>query len=501
MKKKLLLLSTVFTMTYGLTQAQTVARTKSHEPAPHRSRPNELKTMGSKASTTSCGPDIIDYIYYKEEVVGNNKFEYLPVWPSELASTAFPNTHQLKISGIMFYGRLNPGGSTSQMATLGLWTVESGGFVPKQLLASGKVSINSTENNYTVTFPTPISISDTFAISLKNETLNDTIDAVINDPNSTTTQEGLSFYDYQGYWETMLDVNGIVAEFVFMPVVSYDFQADFSTGNDACVGTSLSFTNNSSASILENKVFNIHSFNKQWLGATVDSTYAWDFGDASPIVYEKKPSHIYTNAGTYKVSLTCNMLGYALINPDGLRCADTQTMSVVVKPSIVSAFTYDSTQSPKITFLSTSTNTGPMSTYSWNFGDGSVSNIENPSHIFAIPGSYTVTLIATGPCGTSTSSKTVFIKDFATGVDEFSKSIQVDTRFDQRNKDLTILLSALPSSSTTITIYNLQGKVILVESMSYLSKVINLSNIASGSYIVRVQTQKGICSQRIAVIQ
>src|SRR6185295_4698179 len=43
--------------------------------------------------------------------------------------------------------------------------------------------------------------------------------------------------------------------------------------------------------------------------------------------------------------------------------------------------------------------------WSWDFGDGSVSNSPNPVHAYAVPGVYPVTLTATGPGGRATSSR------------------------------------------------------------------------------------------------
>ena len=43
--------------------------------------------------------------------------------------------------------------------------------------------------------------------------------------------------------------------------------------------------------------------------------------------------------------------------------------------------------------------------YIWNFGDGSpASNVINPCHIYAAPGTYTVTLTGNNFCGSSTHS-------------------------------------------------------------------------------------------------
>lgn len=500
MKRTLRLLSAVLILTCGSALAQGNAKTKIIKPAQQRSNAIEWNAA-SKTANTPCGSDIIDYVYYKEEIAGNNTFQYLPVWPEELASTAFPNTQQLTISGLMFYGRLNPGGSSSNKATLAIWTVQQGTYKPLNMITSGKVTINTSLQNYTVTFPAPITVSDTFAITLENETVLDTIDAVISDPNSTTTQELLSWYNYQGFWETMPEVNGVEAEFVFMPVVSYDLQADFTANNNSvCTTTPVAFTNKSS-SVFENRVFNIHAFNHHWVDPTVDSTYAWNFGDGSPLVYQKNPSHTYATAGTYTVSLTGNIRGYMTTAGGSiLTCSDTKTLTVEVKAAVQPTFEYDSTQSPVIAFTNTTKTSETSMLYSWDFGDGSTSTVLNPSHTFQV-GTYTVTLTGTGPCGTATSSKTITIKDITTGIAQLYNTVQIDTRYDQLNGLLTVSVAALPASGGFVSIYNLQGKKIVSERITSLSSILSLGDIAAGSYIVRVQTENGAGSARIAVIK
>ena len=50
----------------------------------------------------------------------------------------------------------------------------------------------------------------------------------------------------------------------------------------------------------------------------------------------------------------------------------------------------------------TDTSVGSINSWSWNFGDGSVSTDKNPSHTYNIPGSYIVSLVVSGPDGSNT---------------------------------------------------------------------------------------------------
>lgn len=52
---------------------------------------------------------------------------------------------------------------------------------------------------------------------------------------------------------------------------------------------------------------------------------------------------------------------------------------------------------------------GTVSGYSWNFGDGTTSNQQNPIHSYGSAGNYTVSLTATGPGGSNTVTRSNFI--------------------------------------------------------------------------------------------
>lgn len=57
----------------------------------------------------------------------------------------------------------------------------------------------------------------------------------------------------------------------------------------------------------------------------------------------------------------------------------------------------------------TSLTSGVVDTYLWEFGDGETSTMENPTHSYALPGTYTVTLSCSGPGGEDTLTKTDYI--------------------------------------------------------------------------------------------
>ena len=52
---------------------------------------------------------------------------------------------------------------------------------------------------------------------------------------------------------------------------------------------------------------------------------------------------------------------------------------------------------------------GTITSWSWDFGDGSTSLQQNPSHTYTNPGTYTVSLTVTGPSGSDEKTEVDFI--------------------------------------------------------------------------------------------
>ncbi len=64
---------------------------------------------------------------------------------------------------------------------------------------------------------------------------------------------------------------------------------------------------------------------------------------------------------------------------------------------------------PTLTVNFTDQSSGDITDWSWDFGDGTTSTLQNPSHDYANPGSYTVSLTVTGPGGSDTNTKNNYI--------------------------------------------------------------------------------------------
>jgi len=134
------------------------------------------------------------------------------------------------------------------------------------------------------------------------------------------------------------------------------------------------------------------------------TSWSWNFGDGGTSTLQN-PSHTYSTAGTYTVKLTAtNSAG-----SDG----ETKNGYITVNPVVnapVAAFSGSPTTitaGQSVQFTDQSTNS-PTS-WSWNFGDGGTSTLQNPSHTYSAAGTYTVTLTATNSAGSDGETKNDYI--------------------------------------------------------------------------------------------
>jgi len=153
--------------------------------------------------------------------------------------------------------------------------------------------------------------------------------------------------------------------------------ADFSS-TSACLGTTFNFTDNSTITT-----------------GTI-TNWDWDFGDGNTST-NQNPSNTFTTAGTYNVELTVT---------SNSGCTNTFNQNVIVYPDPVSDFEFVINGVSSSTGLTggclndivvmdnNATVIAPdnITINSWDFGDGSISLLANPSYQYAASGNYTIQL-------------------------------------------------------------------------------------------------------------
>lgn len=136
-----------------------------------------------------------------------------------------------------------------------------------------------------------------------------------------------------------------------------------------CTPFTVDFTNNSSA-----------------------ESFEWDFDDGAAYSTESNPSHTFNEPGNYQVMLIA-------IDSNSCNIRDTFYIPISVSnPEVEFDFSFNNAcEDSLIQFQSIGTTSTDL--FAWNFGDGTTSNLMNPSHTYTNSGTYNVTLDVTSFCG------------------------------------------------------------------------------------------------------
>jgi len=117
-----------------------------------------------------------------------------------------------------------------------------------------------------------------------------------------------------------------------------------------------------------------------------DSWY-WDFGDGTSST-QQNPAHTYYDPGSYEVCLIIE--NNDTLNP----CMDSICKTVIIPDSLEceAFFSYDYFENDPLEIHFFDESIGNITDWEWDFGDGSVSNIQNPVHTYTQSGEYLVCL-------------------------------------------------------------------------------------------------------------
>jgi large repetitive protein len=118
--------------------------------------------------------------------------------------------------------------------------------------------------------------------------------------------------------------------------------------------------------------------------------YLWDFGDGSTGVQGRNVTHVYERSGIFPVTLRVDD-GTGLTNASSV---DATTVTINTRPMADAGGNRDVCSGEAILFdASGSTDPdGGLLQYSWDFGDGSGSDLINPTKTYERPGIFPVTL-------------------------------------------------------------------------------------------------------------
>ncbi len=215
---------------------------------------------------------------------------------------------------------------------------------------------------------TPVDFTNTSQGTISNSTWDfgdNSIPQYLNSPSHNYISSGI-----YNTTLTITSIDGCVDSITQAVAVTAQPSAQF-TFNNACVGQTVNFTNQSTIT----PPFTIN----EW---------EWDFGDVTPVnTTDWEPQHNYTAPGTYYIRL--------ITWSDNLVCSDTLVDSVYIYLQPQVDFSFDNVcLFTSMDFENLSQ--GEITNWDWNFGDATPHNFNaDVSHTYNTPGDFDVTLTAT----------------------------------------------------------------------------------------------------------
>lgn len=133
-----------------------------------------------------------------------------------------------------------------------------------------------------------------------------------------------------------------------------------------------------------------------WSSCTQNIHYQWDFGYPGGTSTQQDPNHTFPGPGSYYVCLTT-------MGDNGfMSCIDDTCFWVDIgDPCSIDAYPTQTINDCAVQFTDSTDHNPCMYNiqWQWDFGDGHVSNAQNPAHTYTHPGTYTVCLTITGTDG------------------------------------------------------------------------------------------------------
>ena len=162
------------------------------------------------------------------------------------------------------------------------------------------------------------------------------------------------------------------------------------------------------------------TLNFQDLSTNQPDQWIWTFGDGNSD-FVQNPQHTYSEPGAYLVCLTAfnNCGSDQVCETLNVSCTGPQAQFDAQIDQLNLTFTDNSFNNP--------------TEWAWTFGDGNSSGLQNPAHVYALPGTYTVCLTATSICGSDQICEMVQVTCAAPTADFSSNSSDLMVSFSDQS--------------------------------------------------------------------
>lgn len=146
------------------------------------------------------------------------------------------------------------------------------------------------------------------------------------------------------------------------------------------------------------------------------------------------------------------------------------------------------------------------SQYLWDFGDGTTSTDQNPTHVFQAAGNYDVSLMATGPtfCSDATTQTVLVQDDTATSLEaqEAITSLQIFPNPSEGLFDIQLYLNR--DQEVSASLINAAGQTVAVLPRARTNLwfyQLDISGLPDGMYMLKLQAGDQVATRRILKLQ
>lgn len=282
--------------------------------------------------------------------------------------------------------------------------------------------------------------------------------------------------------DTLLNVTNLTGSYVTQKTAVYDVN-NLQSGyvlSDATV-----YLATVSLSAVENGLTTFNSNDMVWLGCSNEENYGMN-----NIYNNVKASFIRLDDPVNGEILNDVGFGVRRVSSLGLHLGEA-CLPVVASMSFIEDFL-------EVDFTDASTSqTNPIDSWSWDFGDGTTSTVQNPSHTYAAPGQYEVCLTITNLCSSNTYCDSVEVVANTAGLtDAWMENVIV---YPVPASEV-LKVKNIPAGAITVELRNIVGQLIYMKTFGQGEEIeVPVFNLASGQYNLMILSEFGVLNKSVLV--
>lgn len=215
------------------------------------------------------------------------------------------------------------------------------------------------------------------------------------------------------------------------------------------------------------------------LSTDVADGYTWSNG-------EKTQSISATTSGSYSVATQIGLLECVSVTPVEVTVHDTPSAAFTMTPEVPIA-------GEPVTFVATD---DLAVTWSWDFGDGTASDIRDPEHVFEEVENYTVVLSVTSAEECSNSQS--MILGPVTAIEDISSGITVYPNPAAGKLFVDVPVATYPS---TVRLISVAGEALISMTVTEERTSLDVSRVPDGTYILQVTSPAFVINRKVVIVK